>query len=63
MKQHLTTFARDLDGLCAKLNDGLAAVAILLGCLVMVMLVVRAADITADHSALTPAFYQAALGQ
>lgn len=63
MKQHLTTFAHDLDTLCAKLNEGLTVVAVLLGCLVLGMLVIRAEDITADPSGLTPAFSQVASGQ
>ena len=61
MKQHLAAIARDVDLFCAKLNDGLAAIAILLGFLVATMCVIRAQDILADLATSTPAFYQSAL--
>ncbi len=63
MKQQLMIFARDLDALCAKLNDGLAAVAVLLGVLVIGMMVVRAEQIMPDPSTPPAAFSQVALGR
>lgn len=44
MKNHLTALARDVDAFCARLNDGLAAVAILLAFLVLTVAVIRVAD-------------------
>ena len=48
MKDQLTAFARDVDAFCARLNSGLAAVAILLGFLVVTMSVIRAQDYIVD---------------
>lgn len=61
MKQRLTVIARDVDLFCAKLNDGLAAVAILLGFFVVTMGVIRAQEIVTDVATSTPAFYQIAM--
>lgn len=63
MKQHLTAFARDIDAFCAKLNDGLTAVAVLLGVVVVTLSVIRAAELMPDPTAPTPAFYQVTMGQ
>jgi hypothetical protein len=48
MKRQLIAFARDLDTFCGRMNDGLTAVAILLGFLVMTMSVIRAQDYVPD---------------
>ncbi len=51
MKHQLATFAHDIDAFCAKLNDGLTAVAVLLGFLLLVMAVARAPDFAPGLSA------------
>lgn len=48
MKEQLAHGARNLDAFCAKMNDGLTAVAVMLGFLVMVMAIIRAEQITPD---------------
>ena len=62
MKRQLLTFARDVDAFCARLNDGLFAVAILLGFLVMTTSIIRAQDFMPDMMAAVPADYQLAVG-
>ena len=52
MKDQLIAFARDVDAFCARLNSGLAAVAILLGFLVVTMSVIRAQDLVAEATNL-----------
>jgi len=44
MKRRVTAFTHETEAFCARLNDGLTAVAILLGFLVAIMSVVRASD-------------------
>jgi hypothetical protein len=63
MKRHITSFIRDLDAFCARLNDGLTAVAILLGFMVMTMSVIRAQEFFPQTLAMTPVVdYQIPLG-
>ena len=63
MKQPWNALARDLDAFCRRLNDGLMAVAILLGFLVMTMSVIRAQEFMPDMLAAMPADYSPALGE
>ena len=63
MKQHLNTLVRDADAFCSRLNDGLAAVAILLGFLVAMMAVIRGQEIMSDVSTSMPTVYQAAMAE
>ncbi len=58
MKDHLATFARDVDAFCARLNDGLIAVAVLLALLVIVMMAIRAQEYFAQTLTSLPASYQ-----
>jgi hypothetical protein len=62
MKRHLTAFARDLDARCGRMNDGLTAVAVLLGFLVLTMSVIRAQDFVPEVLASVPADYSPSLG-
>jgi hypothetical protein len=62
MKQRFTAFLRAVDAYCARLNDGLTAVAILLGFTVMTMSVIRAQEFLPQALALLPAGYQMPLG-
>lgn len=61
MKDQLIAFARDVDAFCGRLNDGLTAVAILLGFLVVTMSVIRAQDFVVDPTDITPAMMQTAV--
>jgi|HubBroStandDraft_2_1064218.scaffolds.fasta_scaffold597457_1 hypothetical protein len=63
MKRQLIAFARELDTFCGRMNDGLAAVAILLGFLVMTMSVIRAQDFMPEGLASVPADYSLAVGE
>ena len=61
MKQTLITFAHDVDAFCARMNNGLAAVAIVLGVLAAALAVFRAEQVmptlidnVASGSQLTP---------
>ena len=63
MKNQLTTFARDLNSFCGRMNDGLAAVAILLGFLVMTMSVIRAQDFVPEVLATAPVDYSLSVGE
>ncbi len=63
MKRQLFAFARDLDALCARTNEGLTAVAILLGFLVMTMSVIRAQDIVPDMLTSIPSDYTPTAGE
>ena len=58
MKNHLTAFARDVDAFCARLNDGLAAVAILLAFLVLTVAVIRVADYLPQTPVSMPTTFQ-----
>jgi len=60
MKDQLIAFARDVDAFCGRLNDGLTAVAILLGFLVVTMSMIRAQDFVADPTDITAATMQTA---
>lgn len=62
MKRQLSAFVRELDTICGRMNDGLAAVAILLGFLVMTMSVIRAQDFVPDVVASVPADYSISVG-
>lgn len=55
MKRDLVQFARDINAFCARLNDGLTAVAILLGFLVVTVGAIRAQDIMPQVVAMVPA--------
>jgi len=57
MKRQLIAFARDLETFCARMNDGLTAVAILLGFLVMTMSVIRSQDFVPDMVTSVPVDY------
>ena len=61
MKDQLIAFARDVDTFCGRLNDGLTAVAILLGFLVVTMSVIRAQDLVPDAMVMVPPVVQAAV--
>jgi len=63
MKRQLIAFARELDTFCGRMNDGLAAVAILLGFLVMTMSVIRAQDFMPEVVASVPANYTLSVGE
>lgn len=63
MKQRLVSRVRNFDAFCARLNDGLTAVAILLGFAVMTMSVVRAQEMMPDLFYPMPPGYQLAMGQ
>lgn len=63
MKRPLTGLARDLDAFCSRMNDGLTAVAILLGFLVMTMSVIRAQEFLPSVLASMPADYPASAGE
>jgi len=63
MKRQLIAFAREVDAFCARMNDGLAAVAILLGFLVMTMSVMRAQDFMPEGIAAAPADYSIPTGE
>ncbi len=54
MKRQLIAFARDVDAFCARLNDGLTVIAILLGFLVMTASVLRAQDLMPNLAATIP---------
>ncbi len=62
MKRNLLTFAHDLESFCARLNDGLTAVAVLLAFMVMTMAIVRAQDFMPNALATVPSGYQLTLG-
>ena len=62
MKKHFGAFIRDLDAFCARLNDGLTAVAILLGFMVMTMSVIRAQEFFPQTLAMTPVDYEIPVG-
>ena len=47
-KAKLSAFAGRVDGLCRRMNSGLAAVAIVLGLVLMATIAVRGAELTAD---------------
>jgi hypothetical protein len=61
MKDQLIAFARDVDTFCGRLNDGLTAVAILLGFLVVTMSVIRGQDLVPDTMLTVPPVVQAAV--
>lgn len=61
MKDQLIAFARDVDTFCGRLNDGLTAVAILLGFLVVTMSVIRAQDLVPEAMVSIPPVVQAAV--
>ena len=61
MKDQITAFARDVDAFCGRLNDGLTAVAILLGFLVVTLSVIRAQDFVADPTIVPPPIMQSAV--
>ena len=63
MKRPLNALARDLDAFCSRMNDGLTAVAILLGFLVMTMSVIRAQEFLPSVLASMPADYAASAGE
>jgi hypothetical protein len=63
MKRQLVTFARDVDAFCARLNDGLTVIAILLGFLVMTVSVLRAQDAMPNLAAAVPMDYPLPAGQ
>lgn len=63
MKRQLIAFARDLDAFCARMNDGLTAVAVLLGFLVMTMSVIRAQDFVPDMLTSLPVDYTPSAGE
>ena len=48
MKQRLTTFAYEIDALCAELNHGLTAIAVVVGFFVLAMSVVRLEELAPD---------------
>ncbi len=54
MKRELVQFARDINAFCARLNDGLTAVAILLGVLVVTVGAIRAQDFMPQVVAMAP---------
>jgi hypothetical protein len=55
MKRELVQFARDVNSFCARLNDGLTAVAVLLGLLVVTVGAIRAQDFMPQVAAAIPA--------
>lgn len=57
MKRQMSSFARHVDAFCAKVNDGLTVVAILLGFLVMTASVLRTQDFMPDLFATAPMDY------
>lgn len=63
MKQPWNAAFARLDTFCSRLNDGLTAVAILLGFLVMTMSVIRAQEFMPDILTSMPADYSPALGE
>lgn len=62
MKRNVNGFIRDLDAFCARLNDGLTAVAIILGFMVMTMSVIRAQELIPDNMPVAPESFQVPLG-
>jgi len=63
MKRQLIAFARDVDAFCARLNDGLTVIAILLGFVVMTASVLRAQDLMPDLATAVPMDYPLPAGQ
>lgn len=63
MKQTLIAFARNVDAVCARMNSGLGAVAIVLGILVVASVVVRAQQQMPTTLTDMPFGYQATVGQ
>jgi hypothetical protein len=53
MKDDLVQFAREINAFCARLNDGLAAVAVLLGLVVVTVGVFRAHQFVPQMAAMT----------
>jgi hypothetical protein len=53
MKHDLVQFAREINAFCARLNDGLAAVAVLLGLVVVTVGVFRAQQFVPQMAAMT----------
>jgi hypothetical protein len=60
MKRELTQMAREINAFCARLNDGLTAVAILLAFLVVTVGAIRAQDYAPQPSGMIPVDYQQA---
>ena len=63
MKRPLNGLARELDAFCGRMNDGLMAVAVLLGFLVMTMSVIRAQELLPKLLASMPADYSVSAGE
>jgi hypothetical protein len=54
MKDDLVQFAREINAFCARLNDGLTAVAVLLGLVVVTVGMFRAHQFVPQMAAMAP---------